>query len=255
MTGGGGADHARGGVSANNTGQATGEDLAARLSELARILQHEDDLDDTLQAITHAAVDTVPGARYAGIAMVEGRREVRTRAGTDDLVYAVDQAQYDTGEGPCLATLYDERTVRLPDLSAETRWPRFTARVADLGVGSMLSLQLFVEADNLGALNLYASDTDAFGDKSEQVGLMFAAHAAVAMAGALKAQQLTRAMDIRDLIGQAKGMLMERHRLTGEQAFALLVRVSQHTNTKLVDVARSLVDTGALDHHHRRTRR
>jgi AmiR/NasT family two-component response regulator len=112
----------------------------------------------------------------------------------------------------------------------------------------MLSFQLYVEQDNLGALNLYAHGTDAFTDESEQVGLLFATHAAVAMADAKQHQQLTRAIAVRDLIGQAKGILMERHKLTGDQAFTLLVRASQNTNTKLNEVARYLVETGELGH-------
>jgi GAF domain-containing protein len=103
-------------------------------------------------------------------------------------------AQYYTGEGPCLESLYRQHTVRLSDMATETRWPWFTARVGELNVASMLSFQLYVEHDNLGALNLYSRDTDAFTDESEQVGLLFATHAALAMADARNGQQLTRAL-------------------------------------------------------------
>ncbi len=216
------------------------------MGDLARSLHEEDSVEDTLQGIVDAAVGTVPGAQYAGLSVIEGRLTVRTRAGTAGLVHQVDQAQYDTGEGPCLDALYEQHTVRLSDMATETRWPRFTYRSAELGVGSMLSFQLYVEKDNLGALNLYAREKHAFTDESEQVGLLFATDAAVAMADAQKNQQLSQAMAVRDLIGQAKGILMERHKLTGDQAFALLVRASQHTNTKLSEVARYLVETGEL---------
>jgi hypothetical protein len=221
-------------------------DLAATLSGVARGLQDQSSMDDTLYGIVAAAVGTVPGARYAGISAVEGRRAVRTVAGTDELVYRVDRVQYDTGEGPCLDALYDHRTVRLSDMAVEERWPQFTGRVAEFGVGSMLSFQLFVEQDNLGALNLYAPRAGAFDDGSEQVGLLFATHAAIAMAGAQRQEHLSMAMAVRDVIGQAKGILMERHKLTGDQAFRLLVRASQTTGTKLVEVAAYLVETGEL---------
>jgi hypothetical protein len=110
----------------------------------------------------------------------------------------------------------------------------------------MLSFQLYVAQDSLGALNLYSDQAEAFNDESENVGLLFAAHAAVAMAGARNHDYLTRALSMRDLIGHAKGILMERHRLTADQAFALLVRASQRTNTKLTDIAPNLADTGYL---------
>lgn len=164
------------------------------LGELARSLHEQSSVEDTLHGIVTAALGTVPGAEYAALSVIEARRAVPTRAGTADVVYKVDQVQYDTGEGLCLDALYQQHTVRLSDMAAETRWPRFTDRVAELGIGSMLSFQLYVEQDNLGALNLYAQHSDAFSDESEQVGLLFATHAAVAMADAQQHQQLTRAI-------------------------------------------------------------
>jgi GAF domain-containing protein len=222
------------------------DDLAGRLSDLARSLQDENTLDETLQAIVHAAVGTVPGAQYAALSVVEHRRAIYTRAGTAELVFKVDQVQYDTGEGPCLSAVYKQQTVRVPDMTTEDRWPQFTRRTAELGVLSMLSFQLYVQQDNLGALNLYSADKHAFDDDSEHIGLLFAAHAAVAMSGAHQLENLHKAISARDLIGQAKGILMERYDITAEQAFSVLARASQQTNTKLVDVARSLTDTGHL---------
>ncbi|MDQ2583903.1 histidine kinase [Saccharothrix yanglingensis] len=222
-------------------------ELASRLGDLARYLQDQKGVEDTLQGIVDAAVDTVPGARYAGLSVVRGRGSMSTVAASDDdLVGKVDQAQIDFGQGPCLDALYDRNTVSLPDMAQERRWPEFATRAAELGVGSMLSFQLYITSDDLGALNLYSHDTNAFTDQSEQVGLLFAAHAAVAMADAQKIAGLSHAIDNRDLIGQAKGILMERHRLTGDQAFNVLVRASQQTNTKLVHVAAYLVGSGEL---------
>jgi hypothetical protein len=101
----------------------------------------------------------------------------------------------------------------------------------------MLSLQLYVEGDNLGALNLYARTPDAFTDESEQVGLLFAAHAAIAYAGGRKEAQVANTLISHDVIGQAKGILMERYKITGERAFLVLTRVSQTSNRKLHVVA------------------
>ena len=223
------------------------ENLAGRLSDLARALQHEDSVDETLQAIVDAAVGTVPGAQYAALSVVEHRRRIYTRAGTAELVFLVDQVQYDTGEGPCLSAVYEQQTVRLPDMTAEARWPRFTRRTAELGILSMLSFQLYVQRDNLGALNLYSAHRHAFDEDSEYVGLLFASHAAVAMSGAHQQEHLNKAIAARDIIGQAKGILMERHKITPDQAFAVLARASQQSNTKLIEVARALADTGQID--------
>lgn len=131
-------------------------------------------------------------------------------------------------------------------MRTEQRWPEFAKRAVDLGVGSMLSIQLYVTGDNLGALNLYSEAAEAFDDESEHVGLLLASHAAIAMASAQQQEQLVQAITTRDLIGQAKGILMERHKITSEQAFTLLIRASQLANTKLRDVAEHLTTTGEL---------
>ncbi|MDQ3901507.1 MAG: GAF and ANTAR domain-containing protein, partial [Actinomycetota bacterium] len=206
----------------------------------------EDTLRDTLRGIVAAAVDTVPGAQYAGLSEVQARREINTPASTDELVRVVDAVQYETGQGPCLDAIYLQQTVRVSDMGSDDRWPEFAKRAQQSGVGSMLSFQLYVVGDNLGALNLYNREPGAFDDDSEHVGLLFASHAAVAMAGAQRNEQLNQAMGTRDLIGQAKGILMERHKLTAEQAFMLLVRTSQVTNRKLRDIAEQLTTEGAL---------
>lgn len=133
-------------------------------------------------------------------------------------------------------------------MATEGRWPRFSQQASAAGAESMLSFQLFVAGDNLGALNLYARTPDAFDDESEHVGLLFASHAAVAFAGAQKQQQqLARALDARDLIGMAKGILMERYKITPDRAFAVLVRGSQANQRKLRDVAHDVVITGTID--------
>jgi transcriptional regulator with GAF, ATPase, and Fis domain len=154
--------------------------------------------------------------------------------------------QEELGEGPCLDAAFDQQTVRVPDMAHEERWPRFAAVAAEAGAASMLSFQLYVEKDNLGALNLYSYRPDAFDDESEHVALMFASHAAVAFADAQRIDQLNHKAATRDLIGQAKGILMERYNINADRAFAVLVRVSQHNNRKLRDVAEELVSSGRL---------
>ncbi len=129
--------------------------------------------------------------------------------------------------------------------SADVVWPEFARQASELGVGSMMCFQLFVQGDRLGGLNLYAGRPGTF-DDSQDIGQMLAAHAAVAVAGAEHEANLRTAVNNRDVIGQAKGILMERHELTADQAFAVLARVSQELNRKLVDVARELTETGAV---------
>ncbi|WP_245784633.1 GAF and ANTAR domain-containing protein [Geodermatophilus amargosae] len=222
-------------------------DLGELMEQVARTLQAEHgDVSATLEAITAAAVHSVPGSDDCGITLVLDRRRVDSRAPTGALPREVDRLQERVGEGPCLDAVQTARTVRIDDISGEQRWPRFTGEAAALGVGSMLSFQLFVTGSGLGALNLYARAPHAFGEESESIGLVFASHASIALAGAQQEDRLRTAIASRDLIGQAKGILMERHRLTADQAFAVLVRASSHTNRKLADIAEELSTTGVL---------
>jgi len=216
------------------------------MGELARTLQEEHgDVDATLAAITAASVRTVPGAEWASISLVTGRR-VTPRGATSDLAAEIDTLQTEYDEGPCLDALREHDTVHVDDFATEQRWPRFAAEAARRGAGSLLSFQLFTEGDNLGALNLYAGGPHSFGEESLAVGHIFAAHAAIALSAARQEQNLRRTIDNRDLIGQAKGILMERYRLSAPRAFELLVRASTHTNRKLFDIADELTRTGAL---------
>jgi GAF domain-containing protein len=237
----------RGEPSNDNTGATAGQDqLADLLSALAQSLERQPDLQTTLDTVVRAAVDTVPGAMEASISEIQRRRDVKTLAATGELPRSVDHAQYDLAEGPCLDTLYEQRTVRLSDLDADQRWPRFVARAKELGVGSMLAVQLFVDGDNLGGLNLVSRDANAFDDESEHIALLFASHASVAMSGERARGHLQAAVTTREVIGQAQGILMERFRVTPEMAFHMLMLASQDSNRKLREIADELVATGEL---------
>ena len=190
------------------------------MGQVARSLQESHGgVEETLRAITATAVGAIPGAEECTVTYVTGRRKVEPRAATGELPSQVDEVQDRLGEGPCLDAVWEEETLRIEDMRAERRWPRFAAEAAQSGVLSAVSFQLFVEGDNLGALNVYARMPHAFGEESEDVGLVFAAHAAVALSGAQNEDHLRRAVTSRDLIGQAKGILMERYKLTADQAF------------------------------------
>lgn len=224
----------------------TSDGLAHVLAGFAREVQRQPDRAGVLRTVVHCALRIVPGAEEGSITLVTGRRRVRSQAASDPLCERVDAVQEEVGDGPCLETAFAQHTVLVPDLATDDRWPRFSARAAELGVRSMLSFQLYVEGDNLGALNLFARTVRAFDARSVLVGELYAAHAAVAYSAAQREAALERALASRELVGQAQGILMERSRLTADQAFAELQRASQERNVKLAEVARRLVETGDL---------
>lgn len=216
-------------------------ELAETLSDVARTLQAEPDVSATLRAIVKAAIDYIPAAQHAGISLIEDG-EIRTVEPTDHIVEIIDQLQYDLREGPCVDAITEHRTFRVSDVGTEARWPAFGPAAAQQGIHSLLSYRLFVTHRTLGALNLYSSHVDAFDQRTEQDGQLFATHAAIALIGAQREAQLGTAVERRDVIATAKGILMERHDVDTASAFRMLVETSQSSNLKLHKVATWLVE-------------
>jgi GAF domain-containing protein len=217
------------------------------MEHLGRALRvPEADLQGTLDAIARIAVETVGPAKYAGVNLYNhGKFVPQSVAGEPPLV--LDVLQQETGIGPCIDAARDQATIRVDDMTTETRWPEYVERALQLGVASMLCVPLYVDDQQLGSVSLYATDRVAFSLADEYVARLFAAQAAMALAEARRAGQLRQALSNRDVIGQAKGILMERHRITADEAFQLLSEQSQRANRKLADVARVLAETGTLD--------
>jgi len=146
--------------------------------------------------------------------------------------------------GPCLQAVWEDRILRVDDFATETRWPGFSARAAALGAGCLLAAHLSSERGSLSALNLYARKPFAFDEQSRTVAVVYAAHATIALEAARLEGDLRAAVETRQGIGQAVGIVMERHNLTAKQAFDLLVRGSQQINIKLRELADVVVATG-----------
>lgn len=157
-------------------------------------------------------------------------------------VAELDELQTTLNEGPCISALREHDTVYIEDMATSTRWPGSPAPHPTAVWRSLLSFQLFVRRENLGALNLFADESAAFNEESLLIGGTLARHASIAMIGAAAQTQFDAALASRDIVGQAKGLLMHRENLTGIQAFALLLKTSQNANIKLVDIARWVVD-------------
>jgi hypothetical protein len=169
--------------------------------------------------------------------------EFHSTAPTSRLGPLIDDAQLLTGEGPCLDAAGPEAVTRCDDLSVDPRWPAFAPTAVAAGVLSVLSFHLYTHGANTGALNLFSSKAQAFDHESEVVGAMLATHAATALIAANWGHQLESALVSRDIIGQAKGIIMERYDLDDVGAFDMMRRLSQETNTTLVEIARRVIGT------------
>jgi GAF domain-containing protein len=216
------------------------------LSVLARALHVKNgELQPTLDAIVKAAVAGMPHAQHAGLVLVV-KGELIPQAVTGMPPHELDLQQQKTKSGPCIDAAERQAVNIVADTSDEVQWPAFCEEAVRLGVGSMLCMPLWVDERTLGTLSMYAERPHAFDDHDEQILNLFATLAATALSGALLATQLQAALSNRDVIGQAKGILMERHRITADRAFAMLAQASQNQNKRLFTVAEAFVNTGEL---------
>jgi transcriptional regulator with GAF, ATPase, and Fis domain len=198
------------------------------------------DVDDALANVTAAAVNLIPGIDYADILLIE-EGQFQSVAPTAAIVKEIDAVQQRVQEGPCLEAAVADSVIRCPDLDNDLRWPQFAPAATGLGVHSMLSYQLYSYRGGVGALNLLGSAPQQFTFEAEGLGAMLATHAAVALIAANTERQFQSALASRDNIGQAKGILMERFDIDAVQAFELLRRLSQETNTPLRALAERII--------------
>jgi GAF domain-containing protein len=220
--------------------------VASTMEVLARALHVRDaQLQPTLDAIVAAAASALNADQDAGLILLE-RGKLVPKATSGRAPLYLDLHQQQTGEGPCIEAARRQIVIRIDDTRSDPRWPAFMTAARGHDVLSQLCIPLQADERSLGTLSLYAAKPAAFTDVDERVTTMFATLAALALADALRAEQMRAAVANRDLIGQAKGILMERHRITADAAFARLAEASQHDNIKLTEVAARLVETGEL---------
>ncbi|WP_263994624.1 GAF and ANTAR domain-containing protein [Mycobacterium yunnanensis] len=201
-----------------------------------------DDLEPVLREVNESNVAFVPGARYAGITIMDSSGTVSTLGGTAPCARVLDDVQRDFGEGPCLSAAWQQHIIFVDDLTAEHRWPRFRdAALHRTPVRSTMSFRLVADDRQIATLNFYADTAGVFDDESIELGLLAATHTAVAWNMLQRDRQFRSALSSRDVIGQAKGMLMERYGIDAVAAFELLKQLSQQTNVKLTDVVARLV--------------
>ncbi|HEY0814253.1 MAG TPA: GAF and ANTAR domain-containing protein [Pseudonocardia sp.] len=229
--------------------------LAAEFVRLADDLLDATTVHGVLQRVVHAARVAVPGADIVSVTLTRDNG-FTTPVYTDELALRLDEVQYRLGEGPCVEST---RTPGLGvtysgDLAAGVEFPTFGPAAAELGARSVMAVGLFPEGKvpRYGALNLYAFDAHGLDEQDRDLALILAAHASTALAGTiasttaeLEAVQLRQALQSRDVIGQAKGILMERRGISADDAFDVLRKASQSLNIKLATVAQTLVDRRA----------
>jgi GAF domain-containing protein len=230
-------------------GNAYPDELIESINALSQLLLAEEDVSSTCGRIAELAVHAVEAADACSISLSRPDGIV-TVGVTDEAGSRIDEIQNETNEGPCLSSIEGDGTYRIADVGHDETWPTFSKRTGEeTGIKSMVAYALDVPGGARGALNLLARKVDAFDDDDVATGSLFAAQAAAVLASALhhaedknQIDQLKQALETRQVIGQAVGIIMASRRVTEDEAFEILVRISQDANIKIRDIARRVVD-------------
>ena len=223
---------------------------ADSFARLAIEMHEAPGVEETIEAVVQFALQAL-SCTYAGVALYARGSRPEVAAVTDPVVADVYDLQLSSQTGPLVTALQEKTTVLIRDTTSDDRWPEWAAKVAALGVRSVLDVPLVTGAgahQTVGVLGLYSPAADAFDADDEAIAHILARHASVAVASARHEETMAQAVDARKLVGQAMGILMERFDVDGDRAFAILKRYSQDNNTKLRDVAQHLIDTRRLPH-------
>jgi GAF domain-containing protein len=219
------------------------------LVQMGGVLLSEQTVDRILQLVTELTDRTVGSASAVSVTLIKDDVPYTPNA-SQAVARELDEVQYAHAAGPCLDAAAHGRMVNTALADVTDRWPEFVAASRAQGVGAILSVPLTIQDRSLGALNIYSRESERFDQADETTAALLALQAAAVLANAeafanataLNAQ-LRDALESRDLIGQAKGILMARESCTADAAFDILRRVSQRTNRKLREIAAELVDS------------
>lgn len=229
--------------------------LSDTLGSLSRALLTEDaNLQAGLRRIAQAGCSLLANCVGASVTLIERGRPA-TVAATNDMTLALDESQYRVDDGPCLTAARQNHTIRIDDLPNNPRWPQFTAAATAAGVSSSLSMPLSIaDQSYCGGLNIYGHKQASFSEEDELLARAFADQASVIVANTRAywtafemTKNLATAMQSREIIDQAKGILMVTHQLNSDAAFDLLRQRSQSENRKLRDIAAEIVDTATTE--------
>jgi transcriptional regulator with GAF, ATPase, and Fis domain len=219
--------------------------LRHAMRQLTEQFAHPAEIDGTLSSVTASCVELIDGVESADVLLVAGADRFKSVAATSQIAVDVDDLQKRFREGPCLDAANGNPVIVCNDLRNEARWPSFAEAAVEAGVHSLMSFELYANHTRRGAMNLFGFKPDVFNPENEAVAAMLATHAAVALIANDERLQFQSALASRDVIGQAKGMIMERFGVDAVHAFELLKKLSQSSNTRLAVVAQEIVSRGS----------
>ena len=235
------------------TNSRSGSQVATRINELGVIIGRtkgflltEQTAQEAVDALAEVARDVIGQAEGAGVSLI--RDGDRTSVGaTDAKVLDADNLQYSLGEGPCLSSWAMNRSIIIDDTTTDVRWKKWATAAAEAGVRSCLSVPLVRGAITIGAMKVYAGSPEAFSADDQRL-LVSLAKSAAALLGHVQASdtpqrishEVNQALHTRDIVGIARGILMERHDLGRDEALTRITALSNSSRIPVKDLATSI---------------
>ncbi|MFJ5862341.1 GAF and ANTAR domain-containing protein [Pseudarthrobacter sp. NPDC092439] len=221
--------------------------------QVQNLILESADFEEFLNELARFSAHQVAGGgddALCGITLLRDRKAV-TIGWSSDSAREVDEIQYSLSQGPCLTAAEEEREVHVPDLLQETRWgPDYAEAVASHGLRSVLSLPFHLQGDAKAALNLYSDVAHKFDERAAAKARGFTREISQALRLAVRfslhtdsAANLRATLEHRTIIDIAIGIVMAQNRCSQEAAVGILTEAASNSNTKLREIARSLVDS------------
>lgn len=229
-------------------------DATALAASLQRFAGDPDDsnLLESLQAVIDAS-GALFGLSGAGLMLADEHSELHYIIASTGPSHLLEEAQINTGQGPCVDTYVTNRITVTTDLANDERYAELAPLIVPYGIGAVMGVPIHLSDMPIGSLNIYVdrpyefdqSEIDALARYGQVVEAMIHAAITASHAGHL-ADQLTYALEYRAPIERAIGYLMARDGLEHPAAFQKLRAAARSTRRRVGDVATQLLDTGEL---------
>lgn len=222
------------------------------LADLPAALLEDFDLEDVMSRLGDDIADVLDVAG-AGVMLEDDAGTLRFVSASDPVLHALERLQVEYDEGPCLRAYREGVPVHATDLRDDDRFPRFAAEAIGVGMGSVFSFPLHSGDGVIGALNLYDRSGHTLSDEETEAARTLTRVATTYLLNARdinrfrsENEHLTRALERRVLVEQAKGYLRATAGLAPDAAWDLLRRYARARQLRAIDVARQVLD-GDLD--------
>lgn len=224
------------------------DELSGAIGRIRRLLLTAEKVDAAVELLAKAIKDSVPGTIGAGVSVLDSQGRRTSHGATDRVVEEADALQYELGEGPCLTAWAAEESILVDDVRTDDRWPRWSAAVQGLPIRSVVSAALVADKESVGALKVYAALPSAYTPATTRLLELFAAPAATLLSH-IQASELPRhisedlhdALESRDMVNRACGILMQRHGFGYEQALEELIRLARLRRMTLAEASVELI--------------